>query len=204
MPKVCEVEEFPTENGLPLVGTEIVVKYAATNTSTGTPQLNVNDTGAASVWYNNAVITGTKSAYLGYKNRYIRYMWDGEYWVFMGYSYDTNSTYSNVSLGQGYATQSNASAATAVTASLGSYSLAVGGIVVVKFTFDVPAGATLNVNSKGAKAIHYMGAAIDAGVIKAGDTATFIYSTYYQLVAIDRWHDDLVALEARVAALEGS
>jgi len=190
---------------VPLVGTEIVVKYAATNTSTGTPpKIKVNDMEPASVWYNNAVVTGTKSTYLGYKNRYIRYMWDGEYWVFMGYSYDTNTTYSNVSLGQGYATQSNSAAAAAVTASLGSYALTANGIVVVKFTHDVPANATLNINSRGAKAIYNKGAAITAGVIKAGDTATFIYSTYYHLVAIDRWQDDLAALEARVSALEGN
>ena len=43
----------------------------------------------------------------------------------------------------------------------------------------------MNINSKGAKSIYHKGAAIKAGVIKAGDTATFIYSTYYYLIAID-------------------
>jgi hypothetical protein len=47
----------------------------------------------------------------------------------------------------------------------------------------------LNINSKGAKAIYNQGAAIAAGVIKAGDTATFIYSTYYHLIAVDSWQD---------------
>ena len=64
-----------------------------------------------------------------------------------------------------------------------------GGIVAVRFSYDVPAGATLNINSKGAKAIYYRNAAITDGVIKAGDTATFIYSTYYRLISIDRDND---------------
>lgn len=197
MPKVITVEDFPTENGKPLVGTEIVVKYSNTNSSTSTtPQINVNNTGDESVWYNNAVITSTKSSYLGYKNRYIRYMWDGTYWVFMGYSYDTNSTYSQASLGQGYAEQSNSAAATAITASISSYALAAGGIVSIKFAFDVPANATLNISSKGAKAIYNRGAAITAGVIKAGDTATFIYSTYYHLISIDRDKMERIVINA--------
>ena len=45
----------------------------------------------------------------------------------------------------------------------------------------------MNINSKGAKAIYYQGAAIKAGVIKAGDTATFIYNgSQYHLLTIDR------------------
>lgn len=84
----------------------------------------------------------------------------------------------------GYTTCSTEAATLAKKASLSSYTLSTGGIVVVQFTYDVPAGATLNVNSKGAKAIYYKGAAITDGVIKAGDTATFMYSTCYHLISI--------------------
>ena len=111
---------------------------------------------------------------------------------------DANSTYSNASLGNGYATCSTAAATAAKVASLSSYSLSTGGAVSVKFTYDVPANATLNVNSKGAKAMYYRGAKIPAGIIKAGDVATFVYSTYYHLIAIDRWQkdiDDMLALK---------
>ena len=95
-PKVCTVEAFPLDaNGKPLVGTLISVKFSATNTSTSTtPQLNVNDTGAIRIWYNNAVLATAKSAYAGYANRYINYMYDGTYWVFLGHSTDNNTTYS--------------------------------------------------------------------------------------------------------------
>lgn len=190
-PKVCTVEDFPAdENGKPYAGTEIVVKFTATNTSTSTtPQLNVNGTGAIRIWYNNAVLASAKSAFAGYANRYLRYVYDGTYWVFMGHSVDNNSTYSNVALGQGYAVQNNSAASATITAALGSYALTANGIVSVKFLYDVPANATLNINGKGAKAIYNKDAAISAGVIKDGDTATFIYSTYYHLIAVDSWQD---------------
>lgn len=95
-PKVCNVEDFPLDaEGKPLVGTLISVKFSATNTSTSTtPQLNVNETGAIRIWYNNAVLATAKSAYAGYANRYINYMYDGTYWVFLGHSTDNNTTYS--------------------------------------------------------------------------------------------------------------
>ena len=111
---------------------------------------------------------------------------------------DANSTYSNASLGNGYATCSTAAETVAKVASLSSYSLSTGGAVSVKFTYDVPANATLNINSKGAKNIYYRGAKIPAGIIKAGDVATFVYSSYYHLIAIDRWQkdiDDMLALK---------
>lgn len=207
-PKVCTVETFPVdENNKPYAGTEIVVKFTATNTSTSTtPQLNVNGTGAIRIWYNNAVLASTKSAYAGYANRYLHYVYDGTYWVFMGHSVDNNSTYSNVALGQGYAVQNNSAASATITATLGSYALTANGIVSVKFLYDVPANATLNINSKGAKAIYNKDAAITSGVIKAGDTATFIYNTYYRLIAVDRWQDkqdaisDLATIRSGAAA----
>lgn len=99
---------------------------------------------------------------------------------------DDNTTYSNAALGQGYGTCTTAAATAAKVVTLSSYVATPGGIVSVKFSYDVPASATMNINSKGAKAIYYRGAAITAGVIKAGDTATFIYSTYYHLISIDR------------------
>ena len=99
--------------------------------------------------------------------------------------YDTNTTYSNVKLGHGYATCTTAASTIAKVASLSSYKLSTGGYVSVKFSNDVPAGATLNINSQGAKAIYYKGAAITDGVIKAGDTAMFVYSSRYHLVSVD-------------------
>ena len=99
---------------------------------------------------------------------------------------NTQNTYTNAALGQGYATCDTAAATAAKVGTLSNYVLSDGGIVAVKFTYAVPANATLNINSKGAKSIYYNGAAITANVIEAGDIATFVYSTYYHLIAIDR------------------
>lgn len=100
---------------------------------------------------------------------------------------DSNSTYSNATLGQGYGTCATAAATAAKVVTLSSYSLTTGGVVSVKFTYAVPANATMNINSKGAKNIYYRGAKITAGIIEAGDIATFIYDgTQYHLLTVDR------------------
>ena len=100
---------------------------------------------------------------------------------------DTDTTYSNASLGQGYGTCDTAAATAAKVVTLSNYALATGGIVSVKFTNAVPASATMNINSKGAKAIYYKGKAIIDGIICAGEVATFVYDgTRYHLLTVDR------------------
>lgn len=167
------------------VGSIVVVKFTTTNTAQN-PTLNVNGTGAKSILYSTSVITTHSLTMAGYAGRYITYVYDGTQYVFIGQSVDSNTTYTPAALGGGYGTCSTAAATIAKTATLSSYTLVTGGLVTVKFTNDVPASATLNINSKGAKPIYYKGSAITSGVIKAGDTATFIYSTQYHLISLDR------------------
>lgn len=154
--------------------------------------LNINSLGAKPIYnsLSGAVVTTTFVAASTYLFVYNATRVTGGCWD-MVYGYDANTTYTPVKLGFGYATCSTAEATAAKTAALPSYTLTTGGIVAVKFTNAVPAGATLNINSKGAKAIYYKGAAITAGVIKAGDTVTMIYSTYYHVLSIDRDVDTL-------------
>ena len=97
-----------------------------------------------------------------------------------------NSTYSPQSLGFGYAGSTTNSSA-AFTASISGFILKQNGIVVVKFSADVPESATLNVTNTGVKAIRWKGAAITADIIQSGDTCTFSYDgTYWNLVSVDR------------------
>ena len=104
------------------------------------------------------------------------------------------------SLGMGYTTCATAAATAAKTATLTGYTISDGGYVSVKFTNAVGAGATLNINSQGAKAIYYQGAAITANVIKAGDIATFVYANnQYQLISLDNPYSD-----AQLAALNST
>lgn len=201
---VCDTAEATvaktvTISGFPstlTAGIQVTIKF--TNKSgVASATLNVNGTGAKPIYRygTTAVSTGTTTS--GWVAGAVQtFTYDGTGWV---REYWNNTTYSNVALGQGYATCSTAAATTAKTAALSSYALTANGIVSIKFTYDVPASATLNINSKGAKAMYYKGAAIKAGVIKAGDTATFIYNTYYHLISIDRVADLRVSISNETA-----
>ena len=65
-----------------------------------------------------------------------------------------------------------------------SYKLVTGSWVAVKFTVtNTAANPTLNVNSTGAKAIYYRGAAVSAGYLAANRTYLFVYNgTQYDLI----------------------
>lgn len=133
--------------------------------------------------------------------------------------YKTNNGY--VPIPSHYATKTNAeqgngigtcstSSGTALAASLTGYELVLNGFVSVTFEHDVPASATLNVNSKGAKSIIYNGSAIGSNVIKSGNTATFCYDgTNYIVVSIVTENSSvstqaaiIEAQEVRIKALE--
>ena len=101
---------------------------------------------------------------------------------------DNNTTYTNPKLGHGYAS-STAGTSPAFTAAISSYTLngGNGGVIAIKFSADVPADATLNVQSTGVKDIYWKGAKITAGVIQQNDTALLQYDgTRYQLLGTDR------------------
>ena len=89
--------------------------------------------------------------------------------------------------GIGYGTCATAAATVAKVVALDEYSLAVGGFVTVYFQYAVPASATMDINSQGAKSIYFDGAPITAGIILAGDRATFVYDgSVYHLISVSR------------------
>lgn len=153
------------------VGAEVVVKSTYTNSASNVT-LNVNNTGAKQIMYRGALYTSASNI-LTNANQLIRYIFDGTYYVWMGRS--NENSYNPQSLGFGYGICETAATTAAKTATLPEYTLVKNGIVAVKFTNSVPANSTLNINSRGAKPIFYRGSAIVAGVINAGDVATFIY-----------------------------
>ena len=118
---------------------------------------------------------------------------------------DANTTYTPAALGSGYGTCSTAAATVAKVVTLSNYALTTGGIVSVKFTNAVPTGATMNINSKGAKPIYYRGKAIVDGVICAGEVGVFVYDgSYYHLIAVDRnrFYTSLVPYGTSIEASE--
>ena len=167
--------------------------------------LDVNSLGAKRIYSSMAAATAVSTTFA--KGYTVLFVYDssrieGGCWV-MYYGYYTNTTYTPPKLGFGYGTCSTAAATAAKTSSITNYALTTGAYVTIKFENDVPASATLNITSKGAKPIWYHGAAITAGVIKGGDYVTMVYSgSYYHIVSIDRY--PTAANVGAVAADQGS
>ena len=82
------------------VGALVMVKFSATNTASNVT-LNVNSTGAKSIYYANVVYTSTSSTACGYANTHNIYMYNGSYWVWVGHGSDSNTTYSHMSVAEG-------------------------------------------------------------------------------------------------------
>lgn len=80
---------------------------------------------------------------------------------------------------------STAAATVTKTASLSGFKLGTGARVTVKFTYGcTAANPTLNINSTGAKAIYYKGAAVPAGYVLANSYVELIYDgTQYNVVS---------------------
>lgn len=71
------------------IGAIITVKFTNTNTASNV-KLNVNSTGAKSIYYGNAVYTGATNWVTGLANVNITYMYDGTYWIFIAHSADND------------------------------------------------------------------------------------------------------------------
>jgi hypothetical protein len=196
--KQVDIPNFPTQlvNGVetPIVGSVIAVKFSNTDGESSTQKkIKVNNTNAYPVWYSSYEITQTYAHYyaFGQTNKYIYYVFNGTYWVWVSISQVIDTTYNPQLLGFGYASCTTAAATAAKTASLSNFILRNGGLVVVYFQYDVPVQSTLNINNTGAKELHFGSSRIAAGVIKAGDKCLFIYNGNYMLIAIDRWGKEL-------------
>lgn len=187
--KVATISPTTTDFAL-ATGARVIVYFTNANTAANST-LNVNGTGAKAIYYNGAQIgtsvTDAKGTY--------EFVYDGDHWQLIG-DLDTNSTYTNASLGQGHGTCIEITNSTEWNVTLSSYGLIEGGVVAVRFSaasssssFDLngnPAGLKLNINSKGAKPIVINNATITEGVFHNGDTVTFIYAEgQYKLLSID-------------------
>lgn len=178
--KEVTVDNFSLEEGA-----TVIVKFTYAN-SIASPTLNVNGTGAKPIYRYETTAASTDTSTTGWRAGAVQlFVYDGTGWI---RDFWENTTYSNVGLGQGYATCPTAAATVAKTVSLSSYALSTGGIVSIRFTNgNTVSSPTLNINSKGAKSIYYNGAALtDTTMIEAGDIVTFIYSSQYHIISINK------------------
>ena len=190
--KIVKLVDTNTNAFTAITGMLLAVKFTYTNSATNsTLTLQTNGGGslltAKNIYRYGSTAPSTSAATSWQAGSVVLFVYDGASWQMCGWLND-NTTYSNASLGIGFAVQNNTASST-ITANFisGTYTLALNGIVGVRFTENVSANSSLNINGKGGKPIYYQNAAITADIIKAGDTATFIYDgTNYNLVAIDR------------------
>lgn len=181
--KVVACDGFVLEKGA-----IIAIRFTDTGTTypkSGNISLNINGTGAKNIVPkgSNTILTYSWSWVFRANQTWI-FVYDGIYFVWL--NQDNNTTYNPMTLGFGYGTCTTAEATVAKVATLASYALVKNGIVSIKFTYAVPANATLNINERGAKAIYYRGTKITSDVIDKGDIATFVYDgANYQLLTVD-------------------
>ena len=181
--KVIDCDGFVLEKGA-----IIAIRFRDTginNPKSGNISLNINGTGAKNIVpKGNNTILNYRWGWAFRANQTQIFVYDGVYFAWL--NQDNNTTYNPMTLGFGYGTCTTAEATVAKVATLASYALVKNGIVSIKFTYAVPANATLNINKRGAKAIYHRGAKITADVIDKRDIATFVYDgANYQLLTVD-------------------
>lgn len=175
-----------TENMTVVRGAILVLLFVNTNTASS-PKIKIGDN-TYDVYYKGSKLSGSGDHEVFYPHTNSMFICDGdagyERLVFLGNG--NADLFEHAKYGGGYTTCGTTAATAAKTASLIGFALAVGGIVSVRFANNVPANATLNINSTGAKPIYWHNVAIRADTIKGGDTATFIYDgRHYMLIATD-------------------
>ena len=161
------------------VGNIIGVKFTNSNSASNVT-LNVNETGAKNIWYNNAKYTSSSSSICGYANRVTYYMYDGTYWVWMNMgSLDGNTDTNTVPSIQ----IETAMSTTAKTGTCTNYSLLAKSYahVNVRYANGAQSALTLNVNSKGAKPIYINGTASSSSnyTLPAGTYIVYYDGTNY-------------------------
>lgn len=169
-------------------GAIIAVLFSTANTA-ATPTLNVNSTGAKSIYIGASTPTSTTNALKWSANTLLTFMYDGTYFRYLG-AQSAGSTIPSEGAGSWYGTSSTAATTAAKTSSITNFILTQGARVSITFTYAntyVEGALTLNVNSTGAKTIYFNNAATSATnnlTWEAGETLTFIYSgSYYFFVS---------------------
>lgn len=158
-------------------GSIIGVLFTAENTA-ATPTLNVNTTGAKSIYIGNTAPNALTNVLKWSANTMLYFMYDGTY-----YRYITSVAAAGVAQPRGantwYGTSSTAAATAAKASTIANYVLTKGSVVTIAFstanTTNVP---TLNINSTGAKNIWYnnkVTSATNPLYWAANDVLTFIY-----------------------------
>ena len=168
-----------------VVGSIIAVRFSNSNTASNVT-LNVNNTGAKSIWYNNALYTSTSQTVCGYANRTHYYMYDGTNWVWMSHGAEDNSN----TVPTAHCT--TAAGTAAKTATCSNYKLpGVDGsnvpykshtILLIANSNTASGALTLNINGTGVRPLYINGTASSASNCTLPAGSYFLYydgTNYY-------------------------
>lgn len=157
-------------------GVVIGVKFSYTNTANNA-KLNVNGSGAKSIWYNSSVYTGNSGDITGYVNRIFYYMYDGTNWVFLNNSNNSANNsdhYTSAQCETAAATAAKTGACTYYTLTANTYLH-----FNIRYANTAASALTMNVNSQGAKPIYINGTASSSSnhTLPAGSYIAFYDGT---------------------------
>lgn len=176
--KVVTCANFALETGA-----IVAVLFTTANTA-ATPTLNVNSTGAKTIYVGSGTVNSTTNTLKWSANTLLYFVYDGTYFRYLG-SQSAASVVPPEGAGTWYGTSSTAATTAAKTSTIANFKLRPGAIVNITFSTantKKDAALTLNVNSTGAKTIYVNNAATSSTntlVWSANETLTFVYSGSY-------------------------
>lgn len=174
-------------------GAIIGVLFSTANTA-ATPTLNVNSTGAKTIYIGgNTALNDTTNVLKWSVNTMVYFMYDGTY-----YRYLTAVAAASVDQPRGantwYGTSNTAASTQAKVSTINNFVLTKGAIASIYFSTAntyTSAKITLNINSTGAKDVYYNGTVTSATNTchwPANTVVTFIYDgTGYQVIAMSNY-----------------
>lgn len=171
-------------------GAFIAVFFTTSNTA-ATPTLNVNSTGARSIYVGASAPSSTTNVLKWSANTVLYFVYDGTQFRYLG-AITAASVQDPNGAGAWYGTANTAAGTAAKTTTITNFRLTKGAVVAVRFsTANTVSGAiTLNVNSTGAKTIYAKSGATSSNntlLWDANTTLLFVYSgSYWYYLGSDR------------------
>ena len=164
-------------------GAVVIVKFKYHN-SIPNPQMKVGTTEPIDMKAYGSMPMSSSQATNGWSVGAVQiFVYDGINWV---RDYWRNTQYVNEMLGHGYGTCDTEETTLEKVVVCSGYSISEGGFLSVRFANAVPAYSTLTIGNY-TKEVYYNGELIPDRIIKAGETATFVYDgTVFHLIAVNR------------------
>lgn len=187
--KVATCTNFPTL----AAGVTVTVRFSAANTSAGAITLNVNSTGAKTIYVNGAA-TAAGNQMLWASNANVTFTYDGTYWRVVS----EPRTW--------YGTCATAAGTAAKAATINEVVVCKGTVVKLNMTYEnTSTSATLNLTSTGAKNLYYGTTATRPTTANgygwgAASTATFVFDGQYWRVGDTSVLSRLIQAETTISS----